>query len=39
VHAAANRGRVVKSYVPRAFGRSSPSFNTLTHIEIVGRAV
>lgn len=39
VHAAAHRGRKVKSYVPRAFGRSSPSFNTLVHIEVVGKAV
>lgn len=35
VHAAALRGRVVRSYTPRAQGRSSPSFNTLVHIEIV----
>ena len=39
VHAAAHRGRVVRSHVPRAFGRSSPSFNTLTHIEVVGKVV
>ena len=39
LHAAASRGRKVKSHVPRAFGRSSPSFNTLVHIELVGREV
>ncbi len=37
IHAAAMRGMKVKRYVPRAFGRSSPSFNTLVHIEIVGK--
>jgi large subunit ribosomal protein L22 len=36
IHAAALRGRVTKAYTPRAQGRSSPSFNTLVHIEIVG---
>lgn len=36
IHAAAQRGRKVKRYTPRAFGRSSPKFDTLTHIELVG---
>ncbi len=35
IHAAAHRGRVIKGYTPRAQGRSSPSFNTLVHIELV----
>lgn len=35
IHAAAQRGRVLKGYTPRAQGRSSPSFNTLVHIELV----
>lgn len=35
IHAAALRGRVIRSYTPRAQGRSSPSFNTLVHIELV----
>ncbi|HZW56350.1 MAG TPA: 50S ribosomal protein L22 [Nitrososphaerales archaeon] len=35
IHAAAIRGRQVRSYTPRAQGRSSPSFNTLVHIELV----
>jgi large subunit ribosomal protein L22 len=35
IHAAAARGRVIRAYTPRAQGRSSPSFNTLVHIELV----
>ena len=35
IHAAALRGRVTRAYTPRAQGRSSPSFNTLVHIELV----
>jgi large subunit ribosomal protein L22 len=27
------RGRKLKRYVPRAFGRASPRFETLTHVE------
>lgn len=38
-HASAMGGRKIKAYVPRAFGRSSPSFHTLVHIELVGREV
>lgn len=37
IHSAAHRGLKVKGYTPRAFGRSSPSFNTLTHVELVGQ--
>jgi large subunit ribosomal protein L22 len=33
VHAAAQRGRSIKRYTPRAFGRSSPRFDTLCHVE------
>jgi large subunit ribosomal protein L22 len=36
MHAASHRGMKVRKYTPRAFGRASPSFNTLTHIELVG---
>ncbi|MGB9659563.1 MAG: 50S ribosomal protein L22 [Nitrososphaerales archaeon] len=39
VHAAVMKGMKVKRYTPRAFGRSSPKFNTLVHIEIVGKEV
>jgi large subunit ribosomal protein L22 len=35
IHAAALRGRMNRAYTPRAQGRSSPSFNTLVHIELV----
>jgi large subunit ribosomal protein L22 len=34
-HMAAQRGRKIRGYTPRAHGRSSPSHNTLTHIEVV----
>ena len=33
VHAAAQRARLAKRYIPRAFGRSSPSFDQLCHVE------
>ncbi|MEM3061526.1 MAG: 50S ribosomal protein L22 [Candidatus Bathyarchaeia archaeon] len=36
IHAASQRGMKIKKYIPRAFGRSSPSFETLTHVELVG---
>jgi len=39
IHAAAHAGRVVKDYTPRAFGRSSPNFHQLVHIELVGKEV
>jgi len=35
IHAAAHRGRVLKRYFPRAFGRSSPNFEKLCHLEFV----
>ncbi len=34
IHIAAQRGPVIKKYIPRAFGRSSPYFERLTHIEV-----
>ncbi len=34
IHIAAHRGRVIRNYIPRAFGRSSPYFNHLTHVEV-----
>ncbi len=34
IHAAAHRARVIKKNIPRAFGRSSPYYNYLTHVEI-----
>lgn len=36
-HAASHRGMKMKRYVPRAFGRSSPSFRTLVHVELAAR--
>jgi len=35
IHAAAQRARTIKRYIPRAFGRSSPSFDQLCHVEFV----
>ena len=35
IHAAAYQGVKLKRYKPRAQGRSSPKFDTTTHIEIV----
>ncbi len=39
IHASAYAGRTIKDYVPRAFGRSSPNFHQLVHIELVGKEV
>ncbi len=39
IHCVALRGRKIKKYIPRAFGRSSPFFDTLTHVEIVAEEV
>lgn len=34
VHIAAQRGRAIRKFVPRAFGRASPFFERLTHVEV-----
>jgi large subunit ribosomal protein L22 len=34
-HMIALRGRKIRGFTPRAHGRSSPSYNTLTHVEVV----
>jgi large subunit ribosomal protein L22 len=34
-HIAAQRGRKIRGFMPRAQGRSSPSHQTLTHVELV----
>ncbi len=34
VHMAAHRGRVIRKYIPRAFGRASPYYKHLTHVEV-----
>ena len=36
MHAASHRGMKIRKYIPRAFGRASAYFNTLTHIELIG---
>jgi len=35
IHAVAYPGMKIKRYTMRAFGRSSPKFQTLTHVELV----
>ncbi len=35
VHAQAKKGRVIKRYMPRAFGRATPRFQYLTTVEFV----
>ncbi len=35
VHAQAKKGRKIKRYMPRAFGRATPKFKTLTTVEFV----
>lgn len=39
IHASAIRGRRIKGHIPRAQGRSSPSINTLVHIELAAAEV
>jgi len=34
VHMAAHKGRVIRKFIPRAFGRASPYYKHLTHIEV-----
>ncbi|HDI47217.1 MAG TPA: 50S ribosomal protein L22 [Candidatus Methanomethylia archaeon] len=34
IHAAAQQGTKIRKYIPRAFGRATPYFHPLTHIEI-----
>jgi large subunit ribosomal protein L22 len=35
IHASAYPGMKIKRFMPRAFGRSSPKFKTLSHVELV----
>ena len=39
IHSSAYAGRTLKDYTPRAYGRSSPNFHQLVHIELVGKEV
>jgi len=39
VHAAVHKGRMIKKFFPRAFGRASPHNKTLIHIEVVAEQV
>ncbi|HIQ12909.1 MAG TPA: 50S ribosomal protein L22 [Thermoprotei archaeon] len=39
IHCVAHRGRKIRKYIPRAFGRSTPYFDTLVHVEIVAKEV
>ena len=34
VHAAAHKGMKIRKYIPRAFGRATPYFKQLVHVEI-----
>ena len=35
IHAQAQQGPRIRKYIPRAFGRSTPYFDQLTHVEII----
>jgi large subunit ribosomal protein L22 len=35
MHAATHRGQIYKKFQQRAFGRSSPSFETTSHVEVI----
>ncbi|MBS7624222.1 MAG: 50S ribosomal protein L22 [Candidatus Bathyarchaeia archaeon] len=35
IHASAYPGAKIRRYIPRAFGRATPKFETLCHVEIV----
>jgi large subunit ribosomal protein L22 len=39
IHATTDRAMKVKKYIPRAFGRSSPYLQQLTHIQLVASEV
>jgi large subunit ribosomal protein L22 len=39
IHAAAHRGPYIKRWMPRAFGRATPKFKSLTHVEVIAREV
>jgi len=39
VHAAAHKGRYLKRYMPRAFGRATPWFSITTNFEVIVKEV
>lgn len=39
VHAASQRAMKIRKYIPRAFGRSSPYFQQLTHVEFAAAEI
>ncbi|MEM1698443.1 MAG: 50S ribosomal protein L22 [Sulfolobales archaeon] len=39
IHAAAHRGPYLKRWMPRAFGRATPKFRSLTHVEVMVKEV
>ena len=39
INATVHKGRLLKRFIPRAMGRSSPKNDTLTHVEIVAQDV
>lgn len=39
VHAAVHKGPVIRKYIPRAFGRATPFFQQLVHIEVAVKEV
>jgi len=39
VHAATQRAGKIRKYIPRAFGRSSPYFQQLTHVELAAEEI
>ena len=39
IHSSGYAARTIKDYTPRAYGRSSPNFHQLVHIELVGQEV
>lgn len=36
VHAAAHKSLKIRNYLPRAFGRATPYYDQLVHVEIIG---
>lgn len=39
VHSAAHKARSLKRYIPRAFGRSSPNYKQLCHVELIAEEI